>query len=237
LWKSIVDAFLLARDSTLANHMGNPGKADMAFVPKIQHDYLAAEFGVSGSSKDGRWVYGLAYVLSRTYGNYTGYFDQEVRYVSGGSATLSLQTTPERLARLSGLLPSDRTHSIKLLASYKFKFGLTAGTNLIVMSGTPLSEYTGGYYWSAALDLVSQRGTAGRLPMVWDLNFRLAYALKKLPLRFSMDLFHVGNPQQVVDQVQQKYTDSYASVLNPSFGKAVRRQPPMAVRFGIEYTF
>ena len=240
LYKALGDAFIVGVDNSAGDFVvdiGNPGKGNLDFLPEVKHEYFAAELGLNGSLANNRFGYSVYYVLSRNFGNFTGIWDQEARYFSLGSNSFGSKTTPERTANQIGLLPSDRTHSLKLNMSYKLKFGMTVGLNLIAMRGTPLNEFIPAAYYQFGYDLVAPRGTSGRLPVLWDLNFRIAYQLKIVPLRLSMDIFHVGNPQSVVDQVQLKFTDQTATMLSPAFGQAVRRQPPMAVRFGIEYNF
>jgi hypothetical protein len=236
LYKTSTDPFIISRDSLLTPYIGNPGRGDLSFLSLAEHDYTAAEIGLSGTLLDDRFAFNVFYIWSRNYGNFMGSWDQEVRFYSLGASTFA-QTTPERQARQTGLLPSDRTHSLKLNASYRLRFGLSVGTNLTVMRGTPLNEFIRGVYDPQFFDLLTQRGSAGRLPILWDLSFRFSYKNPKLPIRLSMDVFHVGNPQAVVDQVQLKYTDQAGTSLNPAFGQPVHRQPPMAVRFGIEYNF
>src|SRR4030095_14736855 len=88
-----------------------------------------------------------------------------------------VEQTPQGL----GLLPNDRTHVLKFFGAYRFGFGLTAGTSLVWESGTPLSEYGGIFvgppYWS----FLQPRGSVGRTPAIWDLNFRYTYLIPVRP--------------------------------------------------------
>lgn len=236
LWKTSKDPFIINQDSTFAILLGNPGRGDLAYLDPARHDYTAAELGLSGSLLNNRFTYNVFYVWSRTFGNYVGIWDQEVRFYSLGSSTL-LATTPERRANQTGLLPSDRTHSLKVNGSYRFGFGLTVGANFTIMRGTPLNEFTPNIYGLGGFDLLTKRGSSGRLPVLWDLSFRFVFVRPNLPYRISLDVFRVGNSQAVVDQVQQKFTDPGGTNPNPAYGQPVRRQQPMAVRLGIEYNF
>jgi len=241
LFKSLRDAFMLGVDSTNTEYSGNPGKGQMIFLPKVKQEYAALELGLTKSK--GNFTYGFYYVLSRNYGNITGFYNQENRnYNPGGQASFGAQTTVDSLkANTTGLMPNNRTHVLKLNAFYRFKNGFSMGTFLNISNGTRLNQYIQNKI--SGWDLLSKRGTAGHLPTILDLNFRLTYKPQKFPARFSMDIFHVGTPQKVVDQVQLKtlhrYDESQNDVYspNPTYGQPVRFQPPMAVRFGFEYNF
>jgi outer membrane receptor for ferrienterochelin and colicin len=238
LFKKILrDAFMVGVDTSFNVYTGNPGKADLSFLPKVKQEYTAFEIGILGKNAKSSFVYGVYYVWSRNYGTYSGFWDPEARYYSLGALTSSMQTSPDRVSNMNGLLPNDRTHSIKLNATYKFGFGLVAGTNFMISSGTPLNEYIPNKWNPFSYDLLVKRGSVGRLEPIWDLSFRFSYQRENLPFRVSMDFFHVWNPQNVVDQVQLKFNDPEGTNPNPAYGKAVRRQPPMYVRFGFEYNF
>lgn len=237
LAKNLGDVFLLASDTSFNVFLGNPGKGELSFMPRVRQQYTALELGIAGKTEDGTLTFGLYYVLSRNYGNYSGYWDQEFRYFSEGSATLGSQTTNTRASRTTGLLPGDRTHTLKFNVACRFKSGVMLGSIVSAASGTPLNEYILNPWTQLTYDLLSKRGTSGRLPMLWDANIRLAYQKPSGRLRLTLDALHVGNPQQVVDQVQLKYQDPAGLIANPTFGKPVRRQAPMALRFGIEYSF
>jgi hypothetical protein len=186
-----------------------------------------------------RFQFHVSYVLSKSYGNYTGLFASDQGYLQPGTP-LSLQA-PDQAPNSLGLLPNDRTHVLKLYGSYRFPFGLTAGTFFTVQSGTPLNQFgmSTSQYFGLELRYVFlvPRGSAGRSPTIFDLNARLAYDLR-LPGRTSgrviMDVLHVGNPQQVVWLDQVRYLAPLLSSPNSSFGRPLARQLPMQARLGLE---
>lgn len=66
--------------------------------------------------------YRASYVLSRTWGNYTGLFGSDI-----GIPVPSLTNTffqSHQATNSSGLLPNDRPHVLKLVGSYQTTFGL-----------------------------------------------------------------------------------------------------------------
>jgi hypothetical protein len=237
LYKYLRDAFFLAFDSTnnyQNSFVGNPGKDDLSFLPSPVHEYWALEIGLTGNHFK-HFSYSVNYIWSKNYGNYPGGYvaeDHGPVFLGFNSGVNTQVVKPNS----TGLLPNDRTHVIKLNASYAFKFGLTAGTYFTLQSGTPLSEWkpsgapTGRIY-------LEKRGSSGRTPMLWDLNFRFGYQPQKFPAKFYLDIFHIGDPQSIVDRVQSKYLDTDETLLDPNFGKPVSYQPPMALRLGVEFNF
>lgn len=235
LYKYLRDAFFLGLDSANGYQgvNGNPGKGKLDFLPRATRQYWAFELGLNGEHKK-NFSYSVHYTWSRNYGNYPGGFladDQAVTFVGFGSVM-----TQAAIPNSTGLLPNDRPHVLKLNAAYSFEFGLTAGTYFTVQSGTPLSEYSPGPFLNSRV-YHERRGSSGRNPTLWDLNFRFGYKHKKFPGKFYLDIFHVGDPQIVVDRDQRKYLDYDQILLNSNFGKPVRYQPPMALRVGVEFNF
>jgi hypothetical protein len=214
---------------------GNPGRGELSDFPKAQRDYTALVFTVKGHSGE-RFNILASYVLSRNYGNYPGLYDSYNHWVSpNGNATFDVNGN----AKISsGLLPNDRTHVFKISGSYRFEFGLTAGTMFSWQSGTPLSEMA----WFGSF--LAQRGTSGRTPAIWDLNARLMYDLSLLAewrTRLILDISHIASQQKPVDIVQQHYfaldDNGNPKDLNPNYGLAYRYQPAMSVRLGMEVSF
>jgi len=225
--------------------LGNPGEGALSDYPHPRREYSALEVSVERS-----WgsTFSLlaSYVLSRNYGNYLGLYYQEF-----GAAFPNAGPQFDYLALLdnnsTGLLPNDRTHVFKLNGSYRFDFGLTCAASFFWESGTPLSDYAANYGggWNWVSNLVP-RGSAGRLPSLWDLNFRLAYSpafWTHAPLkpRLIMDFYHLGSQRQVVEQDELHYFDVDANGTpvdpSPTYGLPLRFQPPMSVRLGMEVSF
>lgn len=235
LYKYLRDAFFLALDSANGYQevTGNPGQGEMKFLPPATRQYWAVEIGIEGQPVQ-NFNYSVDYTWSRNYGNYPGSFlaeDMVANFVGFGHVN-----TQTAIANSAGLLPNDRTHVLKLTGTYAFKFGLTAGTYVTVQTGTPLSEYAPGPFLNSKVFL-EKRGSSGRTPTLWDINFRFGYQHKDFPARFYLDVFHVGDPQIVVNVDQRKYLDMDQTLSNSSFGKPISYQPPMALRLGVEFNF
>jgi hypothetical protein len=218
---------------------GNPGRGAMSFLPRPKREYAAIELTLE-RARTGTVDFFLSYVLSRNYGNYPGFFDayKGDPFPGGNPGLFSADQIPNS----TGLLPNDRTHVFKARGAQQLVSGLSLGLAFSWMSGTPLSELgpPAPILVPNRFMYVVKRGSAGRTPSVWDLNFRATYELsfRSLPIeqgRLVLDLLHVGNPRRAVFTDQVRY---YAvGEENPDFGQVLRYQPPMAVRLGLEVGF
>ena len=213
--------------------VANVGYGPLANWDPMKRDYQALELTYRVNKR--KYSARASYVLSRTHGNYTGLFGSDYRQTFP-NLTAAFDD-PETMTNGTGLLPNDRTHVFKLSGSYKWDFGITAGTFLTWMSGTPLNEY-GQTDWGYPSYLV-ERGSAGRTPDIWSFNLRLSYLFRKatqsgLKPRLIADLMNIGSPRKVVNVDQQHTT---LGGTNPTYGVATGYQPPMSVRIGIEVGF
>ncbi len=222
---------------------GNPGRYPLSEYPRMKRDYAALEFVFQKVSSD-PFNFSISYVLSRNYGNYEGLFDSETRGRFGPNTTSSFED-PETVENATGLLPLDRTHVLKLYGSYRFESGLSIGAVFSWMSGTPLNEYGVGPK-SMGRIFLQPRGTAGRTPSIWDLNFRLAYLIPQISLldykaRLILDIFHAASPRVAVtyDQIHYLDVDENGNQIypNPTYGQPTSYQPPMSLRLGLEVNF
>ena len=222
--------------------LGNPGHDPLTAYPSPQRDYLSLEVVIEKSWSDKLNLL-ASYVLSRSYGNYVGGFVQDL----GGLAMANVSPAFDKVdlfTNATGLLPNDRTHMFKLNASYRLDAGLTCAASFLLGSGTPLSEYArrlDGY----EIHLVP-RGSAGRLPAVWDLNLRFTYTVpfwtaNQIRPRLVLDLFHIASQKQAVAQDQYHYygVDENGNPIYPNenYGEPTKFQPPMSVRLGMEVNF
>ena len=221
--------------------VGTPGKGTFAFLPPAKRDYTALELALEGNWR--RLQYRASYVLSRTYGNYTGLYgsDYDVA-MPGGNATF---TSPWQATNSTGLLPNDQTHVVKLSGAVRPVQSLTVGAFLNLASGIPENDF-GANPLTGPIPptFLEQRGSVGRTPTLWDLNLRLTYDLPwKQPgqCRMVLDVLHVGNPRATVEVDPQHYfsQDSLGRQVNPNpnYLRPTAYQPAMAARLGIEVNF
>jgi hypothetical protein len=218
---------------------GNPGSGILSEWPKPQRDYTALIISIERHG-DEHFNFLASYVLSRSYGNYEGVFDA-FTHGEFPNNNIMFDDLDNSWQNATGLVPNDRTHTFKFSGYYRFSFGLVTGITFIAQSGTPLSELANAGY---GIKFLSQRGSAGRTPAIWDLNARLIYELPLLSSwrsRLIFDVFHIASQQEVVDINQLKYfdVDENGNPLYPNsnYGLAWRYQPPMWLRLGMEVNF
>ncbi len=221
---------------------GNPGSGMLSSLPKMKREFTALELTLERfSAKSFNFL--CSYVLSRNWGNYDGL--AETSDVTGGSsigANISGQfELPERMANIDGLLPNDRTHVFKLSGSYVFDFGLTAGIIFQWMSGTPLNEF-GRIPMFYSSTFLRQRGSVGRTPSIWDLNFRFMYDVSRFfsfgsSANLMLDVLHVASQRAIIDYDQYHYNTPDETGVNQDYMMPVQFQPPMSIRLGMEVDF
>lgn len=218
---------------------GNLGEGELSFLPKPERRYTALELTLERAGAQ-RLNFLASYVLSRSYGNYSGMFVSDVG-LAAPQEYLSLEVE-EQGPNSTGLLPNDRPHVFKLSGSYRFELGLTAGTYFTWQSGTPRNVFGASSLVYRPVFL-AKRGSAGRTPSIWDLNFRFTYDLERgggTPLggRLVLDLLHVGSQREPVwfDQQRYLFLDDQGNQANPNphFGQPMAYQPPFMVRLGFE---
>lgn len=227
-----------ARDPASPFTVGNPGRGALAYLPRARREYTALELTLDRAG-DGPLSFLASYVLSRNRGNYTGLFATDL-LVAGPNGGPQFDF-PAQAVNATGLLPNDRTHVAKFAGSYRFAFGLTIGTAALVASGAPLSEYgTGPFppYWT----FIRPRGTAGRTPVTWNLDLRLAYAVPiaretRLRPRVQLDVFNIGDQRRPLTLDQRHYLTADRLVVNPNYRAVMQYQAPLRARLGFVLDF
>jgi len=245
IYRTLVDAIEDAEDPPGSQQftLANPGRPPLSSFPAPERKYTGLEFTVRRTGDANPWFL-FSYVLSRSAGNYPGLFnsDFEIRLPNANKSFDYV----ENLVDATGLLPNDRTHVMKLSASYRFDFDLTLGLFLLWESGTPLSEFGGSKAGGFNYNFLRQRGTAGRTPSLWDVNVRITYDLPEqlMPafrIRLIADAVHIGSPRTPVDYEQIHYfnVDAGGAQIdpNPLYNQATKFQPPMSLRVGLEVMF
>ena len=239
--RDLLSAFGFGLDTADARYwvLGVPGEGALSFLPKMRRSYTALELSAEWALRELQARF--SYVLSRAYGNFTGFYASDYGGACPGCLG-GLQIAEER-ANSTGLLPNDRTHVLKLSGAYRWHFGVTTGAFLTWQSGTPLNEFGVNPTYTRATFLVP-RGSAGRTPVIWDLNLRVAYPFslgRGVAARTTLDWLHVGSPRRPVWLEPFHYVDEDANGnpinLNPTYGQVRSYQPPTQARLGVEFTF
>lgn len=235
---------------------GNPGRGLLDFIDQPEREYLGLVLSVDVTGDQHQL--GASYVLSRNHGNYSGQFGQETGRAIPGFTLM--HDFPSQVPNSIGPMPNDRTHVLKVYGAYRFDNGFAASTFFTWQTGTPLSEYGQGPLSRPIF--LSERGSAGRTPDIWDLNVRFAYDIGRHVTvfregRLHFDILHVASRRSVVNSNQVRFLtldpaigpppvqfgathqELAANQINPNqnFGAPVAHQPPMTVRLGFDVVF
>ena len=216
--------------------LGTPGKGSFAFLPPPRREYTALEVSVDGTL--GSLNYRASYVLSRTWGNYTGLYMSDFDVANPGANWTFFM--PEQAANSTGLLPNDRPHVLKLTGAYRRGRALGMGAFLTIASGIPRNDFGTESQVQAFPVFLAPRGSVGRTPAVWDLNLRLTYELLRpgpVNARMVLDLLHVGSPRETLQVDERHYYAPLRSSPNPDYLRPTAYQAPMMARVGMEVTF
>ncbi len=199
----------MSRDGGNTYFLGNPGQGFAKDFPKPVRNYDAVTLLLNRTFSDG-WLAQASYTWSRLYGNYPGLFRPETGQLDPN--ILSDFDLIELLENRSGLLPYDRTHSVKLFGSREFNitnaFSANIGLSYRGNSGTPINYYGAHPDYGRDEAFILQRGTGGRTPWVniIDSNIGLNYRIGKNQLiSVTMDVFNLFN-FQTATRVDETYT-------------------------------
>ena len=232
------------------------GKFDNAYpdTPRAKRDYYGVTLNLDKRFSN-NWMGGASYTWSRLEGNYSGLATSDepgrnnpnvARYFDLWYLAFDKDLNP-----LDGPLPTDRTHVFKAYGSYVFPFGLTFGTVINVMSGTPVSEE-----WVLASEIYPyNRGNLGRTPMLTNVDLYAEYNLKlgKANLQFSVNVTNLLNSsaaQRVFytknqggltiteDQIiAADYEYPASAIPDPRYKMEFNYQVPISARLGLKLSF
>jgi hypothetical protein len=199
----------MSRDGGNTYFLGNPNQGFAQDFPRPERNYDAVTLYLNRNFADG-WLAQASYTWSRLYGNYPGLFRPETNQLDPN--ILSDFDLIELLPNRSGLLPFDRTHSVKLFGAKEFNITNALSTNLGMSyrgnSGTPINYYGAHPDYGQDEAFILQRGTGGRTPWVNTIdsnvgvNYRIA---KNQVVSFTMDVFNLFNFQTATG-VDESYT-------------------------------
>lgn len=208
------------------------------------------------------WFGGFSYTWSRLYGNYPGLAGSDedgriapgvLRYFDNWFLVYNQYGKKE-----PGPLRTDRPHQFKIYGAYVFDFGLTLGCSAYAMSGIPLqteiflNELRGFYPLG--------RGSAGRIPWLWQIDLYAEYNLKlsqTMTLQFNVNVTNITNNDMarnrymlyndaVIDLPGETILDGFDYIrviaekgahLDPRYNKEYDYLDPIAARLGVKLMF
>jgi outer membrane receptor protein involved in Fe transport len=201
----------MSRDDGATYFLGNPGLGFAKEFPKPVRNYDGVTVALTRAFSDG-WLAQASYTWSRLYGNYPGLFRPETGQLDPN--ILSDFDLISLLENRTGLLPYDRTHSIKIFGAKEFNItnDLTSSIGLSYRgnSGTPINYLGGHVDYGEGEGFVLPRGSGGRTPWVnvFDTNVGVNYRLNKTNVvSLTLDVFNIFN-FQTETLVDENYTFS-----------------------------
>ncbi|SEM01207.1 TonB-dependent Receptor Plug Domain [Stigmatella aurantiaca] len=253
----------MSRNEATNYFIGNPGRGIASDFPKAVRDYDAVSLLFNKTFSD-LWLIQANYTWSRLHGNYSGLFRPEnLQLAPNVTSDFDLVSLTENH---TGLLPIDRTHSLKFYGAKELMLSGSASLNLGLSyrgaSGAPLNVLGTHYIYGPDFTFILPRGSGGRLPWVHAFDTRLAFnyrLTRDTVATVSLDLFNLFN-FQAVTSMDQRYTEdtvdalvggtpeqlagltprgdtSRTVVVNPNYGKPLSYQPPRSVRLGARLSF
>jgi hypothetical protein len=181
--------------------LGPDGKPDG--FPNPTRIYKAAELVFSKRFSRGFQLY-ASYRLAKLVGNYEGNFRNDNGQSDPNiSSMFDFTNTDGRLADQYkvGLLPTDRTNQFKFFSNYEWK-GFNFGVTWIAQSGTPLSAFNAHPAYTNPGEIpIGGRGTKGRTPATFPLDFHTDYTVKlgeQKRLKFGINMFNMFNQSRAL---------------------------------------
>lgn len=215
--------------------------------PKAKRQYQGLM--LTAEKQTDKYYVSISYTLSKSFGNTEGLVKSNNNQSDTG--TTADFDFPEVMYGANGYLPNDRRHSIKLYGGYKFTPEWSAGLNMLVQSGTPISCYGGGggtlgtqFGYSGQFHYcngkVSQEGTSGRTPWTWTVSPNVMYQpswAKGLSMQLSViNLFNNDNPTFVFERAEgisnSGRVTTYTNYKLPKYFNT-----PRYARFQLQYDF
>lgn len=233
--------------------------------PKLKRKYLALD--MYAQYQKGDFFGKVDYTLSHNWGNAEGQLNSSVDTGNGGQGDVSVTQDwdlPELMYGVSGSLPNNRTHQIKMIGSYRFADEWRVGGSAIVQSGRPRSCYS---YWPYAKPglynnayysycgvpgaqtavndpnvvpnsdyVYSPRGSIGETPWTATFNANISYMPNWMEgLTLSMDVLNLFNTQTATGYYER--SASSRTTVNPRYEQVLYYTNPRSFRFTVRYDF
>jgi len=256
--------------------IGNPGFGPNAVyvtpdehrsiqLPKAKRDYDSVELTLNRRLAN-HWSARASYMWSRLFGNYAGLSESDengrVSPNTGRNFDYPLMSFDENAQPVFGVLPTDRTHQIKLQAIYDAPFGVSIGGNWFLASGIPITREAAFIAGSDYPIFYMGRNSDGRTPFFNQLDLFAQYELKlggRKRLAFNANLINTFGTNAVTNkyptQLQSGTSiditeDQFFHGINtqqliaeqglptdPRFLQAVGFQQPRQLRLGVRFSF
>jgi hypothetical protein len=249
----------LATDANVAQARLDVYRANVLFPP-AKRDYHAVTFLVNKRLSK-RFAILANYTYSRLIGNFPGLFSPYVNQLDPNIT--SQYDIIDLTVNRDGPLNNDRPHNIKATGFYVQPIGngaLTLSLTFTAISGRPIQTLGAHAAYGLRQTLILPNGTAGRTPMITQLDLHIGYdykLAKASSLSVYLDIVNLLNQQQITN-VDDEYTSSLVSpivygkpsdlrylqtndgtplVINSNYGQPTAFQTPLYLRAGARLTF
>ena len=190
-----------------------------------------------------RWMVYASYLYSTLQGNYDGAFRAIGGFFAKDPNITDDFDYPEFQVNAYGKLSLDRSHQAKLQAAYVFPFGLTASASGYYQTGTPLSRIGWWNNYAGPEIFITQRGSEGKTPNVYEFDTHFDYALtiQWVTIHVLADVFNVLNRQKAtsLDQVYalDQADNNSPTPTNDHYKRPLTWQQPRTLRLGLRVSF
>jgi outer membrane receptor protein involved in Fe transport len=189
-----------------------PGQGNA--LPAAKRIFKGIELVVRKQFTNEIWAQ-LSYLGSSLRGNYSGAIKE-----SSGQTDPGINADFDYFGLTQntyGILELDRPNQGRLDAVYNAPWGLSAGLQFYVRTGTPTSiqgYYNGNYPQELYLD---QRGYAGRLPTDYEMNLSLGYNMNVGPVTITPQVyaFDLLN-RQTATAIDERFNPNASFVTDPA---------------------
>ncbi len=217
--------------------------------PPARRLYRGIEVVARQSLGDRLWLQ-ASYVYSSLRGNFDGGINEAGHNETSPGITGAF-SYPAKWHNAYGTLALDRPNRFRLDGYWVTPRRLSIGVQAFAESGAPYNKlgYFNGNYGPAIY--LEPRGSAGRLPTLWEANLQLAYPIVFGPVTATLQayVYNVFNNQiaTTVDEVwgSDLPPAGYPGTIydpkqkqdNPTYGQVTWRSPPRSFRAGLRVSF
>jgi hypothetical protein len=190
-----------------------------------------------------RWSMTTSYTWSRIFGNYGGLASSDEngrtspnvdRYFDGEYLLYDSKGQP-----VYGLLPTDRTHYLKVEGTYDLPWGTSVGVFQVLASGTPMSteiNWNGFGGNNQGGVFVNGRGDLGRTPVYSQTDLYLQHDLrvpmtKNQRANISLNVSNLFDQATVLDENHAPYRDKFVVPGVSTVGSSTQLAPADAYFF------
>jgi hypothetical protein len=215
-------------------------------IPAARRLYRGIELFARQSIRDRFWLQ-ASYARSSLRGNYDGSVNEASYNQTLGQTTPGLNWVfyyPAFWHNGYGTLALDRPNRFRLDGFWTTPLRFSVGLQAFVETGAPLNRL------GAGVVFLEPRGSAGRLPTLWEANLTLSYPIRIGPVTAKLQgyLYNLFNNQIVTSRDEAWTILSFEGVPgaiydpnqeqnNPNYGKVTSRSAPRSFRAALKISF